>query len=384
MRPWHTHFSAGLLCCNLAVLSATAQTAPTPHTSAPTTQQSTAADDNASVLTVRSTLVQVPALVKTKKGELVFELKADDFTLTDDGVPQRLTLDEDTDSQPLALAVVVQTGGAAVDHLEEYKTLGPVLDNLMGAVEHRVAVIGFDSAPHSLLPFTASNDDASDELASLDAGDKGAAILDALAFAVAQLRTEPPRFRRAILLISETIDQGSSTRLDNALRLISDTNTAIYSFGFTSTRSEISHEAGKLNSDQPGPEHGCFSRDPNDPNVDLTVSAAHQDFDCAAELLPPLRLARIAYLAARNALRKNTAETIAQLTGGEFFKFHDLRSLQHDFIAAANDVPNHYVLSFTPTSPHAGLHTLDLQLVNRPQLVLKARTEYWIDSDSSH
>ena len=51
-------------------------------------------------LTVRSTLVQVPVLVKTKGGQVVFALMADDFLLTDDGVPQHLTLDQDTDSQP--------------------------------------------------------------------------------------------------------------------------------------------------------------------------------------------------------------------------------------------------------------------------------------------
>ena len=42
-------------------------------------------------LTVRSTLVQVPALVKTKAGEVVFGLTADDFVLTDNGAPQHLT-----------------------------------------------------------------------------------------------------------------------------------------------------------------------------------------------------------------------------------------------------------------------------------------------------
>ena len=44
-------------------------------------------------LAVRSNVVLVPALVKTKSGELVFALTADDFILTDNGVPQALRLD---------------------------------------------------------------------------------------------------------------------------------------------------------------------------------------------------------------------------------------------------------------------------------------------------
>src|SRR6202453_4605260 len=74
---------------------------------------------------------------------------------------------------------------------------------------------------------------------------QGGAILDGVAFAVAQSRAQPIRFRRAILLLSETIDHGSKTTLSEALRLISDTNTTMYSFGFSSTRAAVSHEASK-------------------------------------------------------------------------------------------------------------------------------------------
>src|ERR1035438_6912647 len=148
-------------------------------------------DSPGPTLTVRSTVVLVPALVKTKKGDVVFSLTADDFSLTDNGVAQRLTLDPDTDAEPLALAICVETGGAGRNHLEDYDHLDAILGALIGGVEHRVAVIGFDSAPHFLLPFTPETARASLELSSLKKGDPGAAILDAVAFAVAQLRSQP-------------------------------------------------------------------------------------------------------------------------------------------------------------------------------------------------
>jgi hypothetical protein len=87
-------------------------------------------------------------------------------------------------------------------------------------VEHRVAVIGFDSKPHPLSPFEPGTAHASQQLAGLHEGDSGGAILDGVAFAVAQLRAQPARFRRAILLLSETIDHGSKTTLSEALLLI--------------------------------------------------------------------------------------------------------------------------------------------------------------------
>jgi hypothetical protein len=121
-------------------------------------------DKGQPTLTVRSTLVEVPVLLKTKGGEVVLGLMAEDFLVTDNGVPQHLTLDPDTDSQPLALAIVVETGGAGARHLTDYRQLDSILDALIGNVEHRIAVIGFDSVPHLLMPFTSRTADAPNSL----------------------------------------------------------------------------------------------------------------------------------------------------------------------------------------------------------------------------
>jgi VWFA-related protein len=317
--------------------------------------------------------------VKTKGGEVVFQLTADDFLLTDNGVPQQIAFDQDTDSQPLALAIVVQTGGAGARHLVDYRQLDSILYALIGNVEHRVAIIGFDSVPRLFMVFTPRTADASRRLANLDAGDQGAAILDGMALAVAQLRTQPKRYRRAILLLSETIDQGSKTTLDEALRLISDTNTAIYSFAFSSTGSAVSHEASKFNSIEPGPPHGCLSRDGADPEYEGHYNK--QVLDCISQLAPPLRLATMAFITARNSLRTNTAETVAQLAGGEFFHFHDGKSLKAGLITLSNDLPNYYVVNFRPTSPTPGVHALHVEAKGNRQLVLISRREYWIDDD---
>lgn len=335
-----------------------------------------------STLSVRSTLVLVPALVKTKGGDVVFALSADDFILTDDGVEQKLRLEDDTDSQPLALVVVVETGGSGVRRLDEYRNLGPILDAVVGNVPHRIAVVAFDSTPGLVQKFTPDVDQAARTIGNLDEGDGRAAILDGIGFAVKLLRKQPPQYRRAILLISETLDNGSHMKLDDALRAIGDTNTAIYSIGFSSSRSRVANETSKLSSADPGPEHGCFSRDPDDPNVDLTVSRSAQYANCFAELLPPLRLAKIAGILATNGLRRNVPKTVARLTGGEYFAFKDARTLDRALLTISNHIPNRYVLSFQPLSPHPGLHAIELKLKDRPNLVVEARSAYWNDQDA--
>jgi len=341
-------------------------------------------------ITVRSNLVVVPALVRTKSGQLVYTLKAEDFLLTDDGIEQKLHLEEDTGDQPLALVICVETGASGVDHLNDYHDLSTMLETMIGSVEHKVAVVGFDSTPVLLHGFTPNIDFVAHSLAELDPGDKGGAVLDGIMFSVDQLRKQPPNYRRAILLLSETVDQGSHAKLVDALRAISDTNTVIYSVGFATTKSQIRDEASKLSSDEPGPEHGCFTRDKDEDGNTIVptdsagrpVSRGTQDYDCFAQLLPPLRLAKIAEIAARNALRRNISASVARLTGGETFKFKDVKTLQKDMFTISNHIPNRYVLSFHPQSPVPGFHTITLSLRNYGNLSVEARNGYWVEDQS--
>ncbi len=204
--------------------------------------------------------------------------------------------------------------------------------------------------------------------------------MDAIVFAVEQFRAQPPNYRRAILLLSETIDQGSQTSLNDALHLISDTNTAIYSLGFSSTRSAVSHEASKVTSGQPGPAHGCFSHAGADPEYEGHYSK--QVLDCISQLAPPLRLATMAFLTARNTLRTNTAQSLAELTGGEFMPFRDAKDLKARLIALSHDIANYYILSFQPSNPAPGLHALHVSARNRPRLIIEFRREYWNDESA--
>jgi VWFA-related protein len=337
-------------------------------------------------LSVRSNLVLVPALVKTKGGELVFALTADDFILTDNGVPQPLRLEPDTDAQPVALAIIVQTGGRGASHLGDYRDLDAVLDAVVGDVPHRVAVITFDSKPRLERDFTTDTDQAIRTINNLQEGGPGAAILDALNFGINLLRQQPQDYRRAVVLFSETIDDGSQTSFEEAIRTVDDTNTAIYSFGFSSTKMAVKHEGSKLPrpggtpyENEPYAKGGCMSHNP-DADPDAHGSRSVQALDCASDLIPPLRLGRMAYLAAKDGLQRNVPESVAQLTGGEYFAFKDATTLSRHLITISNDAPNYYVLSFHPQSPLPGLHALNLRLKDRPELQLSARNSYWVDA----
>lgn len=373
----------------------------------------------APTISTRSTLVLVPALVREKSGQLVYALNADDFTLTDDGIPQKLRLEEDTGGEPLALVILIEIGGAGAREFQNFSSIAPplppMIESIVGNVPHKIAVVAFDSQPTVLQSFTPNVDTAADAIRSLTPdctrqhhledcasplavrnvplGDNGAAILDSIGFSVDLLRSQPLEYRRAILLISETLDRGSHSTLDDALRAINDTNTTIYSIGFSTGKSEAAHYAARELPTQPGghapqenhhpnPPHGCMGKDPN-PDPTATHNKAVQAYDCATQLLPPLALAKMAAILAADNLKQNVPETVAHLTGGESFKLSNPKQLEHDLATISNHIPNRYILSFQPQSPHPGLHALDLQLKGYPNLQVTARRTYWADEPAS-
>lgn len=91
----------------------------------------------------------------------------------------------------------------------------------------------------------------------------------------------------------------------------------------------------------------------------------------------------MAFLAASDGLKRNVPESVAQLTGGEYFTSKDSTTLARQLLVISNDVPNYYVLSFYPHSPDPGLHALELRLKDRPDLQLRARKAYWADTEAA-
>ena len=78
-----------------------------------------------------TTLVVVPTLVQRQDKGLVFSLTAEDFILTDNGVPQKVTLEEES-KRPLSLVVLIQTGGVARAQFANYKNLETMLAEILG------------------------------------------------------------------------------------------------------------------------------------------------------------------------------------------------------------------------------------------------------------
>ncbi len=103
-----------LTCAVLVVLAAAGVAIPA---------QRATPNEKSSNFTRQTTEVLVPALVQDAAGNVVYTLQAGDFALTDDGVPQELTLQQETGDEPLALVIVIEAGGAGARQFQKFERL---------------------------------------------------------------------------------------------------------------------------------------------------------------------------------------------------------------------------------------------------------------------
>jgi hypothetical protein len=87
---------------------------------------------------------------------------------------------------------------------------------------------------------------------------------------------------------------------------------------------------------------------------------------------------------ALKAMRKNAAEEMSVLSGGEQLKFRNATELEARLSAIAEDIHNRHILSFKPILHQPGFHMLAVQLdPQKAHFDILARTSYWYEEASS-
>lgn len=300
-------------------------------------------------ISAHANLVPVPTLARDGHGNTIFGLHAQDFMIEDDGVPQVVHLDEDAESKPLSLMVAVQRGRRANREFGRISGLSALLDPLLNQPNSEAAVVYFDTKLNLAQDFTNNGDLVEGDLKAIESGDRGAAILDAIAYSARLLGRRPGDRERVLLLLSETRDHGSHfATLDEVVRLIGENHISVYALPFSPY---VSQQFDVLRG---------TNKDEWSPNVDILEKLA----------------------AIRQAMRKNVPETLANLTGGEYRTFHTRKTFETDLIDFANNLHSRYALSFEPKNPHPGLHHIHVRFADPSKnAALFYRSSYWVRAE---
>jgi VWFA-related protein len=294
-------------------------------------------------LHVTTTEVLVPTLVEKHGGGILYGLKASDFVLQDNGVPQKIRVQEEMDTAPVALVVAVEQGGASVLEFDKLARMGPLLDIFLTDPRSQAALVGFDSEPHLLEDYTHNGDQINSDLEQLQPGDGGAAILDTVNYAVALLETQPKEFRRVLLLISEERDSGSKhTKPAQLIQRIGESDVLVLSVSFSPALAEFSHDVK--------------DSDPGQATMSMVSTL----------------------VMAIKAFKKNVAKEVAVESGGEYTTFVGDKHFEARVMSAAKDARNRYLITFSPTDLTPGLHTIRVRMTQDYGARIVARANYWL------
>ncbi|MGA2534491.1 MAG: VWA domain-containing protein [Terracidiphilus sp.] len=293
-------------------------------------------------LRVTTNEVLVPTLVEKRGGGIVYGLKPDDFVLEDNGVRQKIRVQEEMDTAPVALVVAVEEGGVSALEFDKLAKLGPLLDLFLSDGQSQAALVGFDSVPHLIQDYTHSSEEVGDALQHLQPGNGGDAILDTVSYAVDLLEDQPKQFRRVLLLVSEKRDHGSKhTKPEELAKKIGRSDVLVLSISFSPSKAEFLHDV----------------KDSGDDRIMNPISSL--------AMIP-------------QAFKKNVAKEIAGMSGGEYNTFTGDKAFEQRVVDAAKHARNRYLITFSPSDPKPGLHTIRVKTAQDYGARVVARANYWL------
>ena len=180
------------------------------------------------VIRVDVNLVRILATVKNPAGELVGSLEKDDFTVLDNGAPQKISVFERQTEQPLSVAVLVDTSGSTAKELRyEQDSVHRFLKALLseGNPSDMVALYSFNYQvwrqnyfTHNLAPLERS-------LKTLKA-EAGTAVYDAVYLAAQDLESRDGR--KVIVIVTDGGDTMSAKDFHAAVEAAQLADAVIY------------------------------------------------------------------------------------------------------------------------------------------------------------
>lgn len=318
-------------------------------------------------ITARVTLVSTPVTVRDSGGSMIHDLDQQDFVVTDNGVPQKIT-HFDVGGDPLSIVVVVETSSRVDPMLPQLRKLGSIFTEQVMGPDAEAAVLGFDDSVDRLQGFTRSHDSVQTVFAGLKTGESGQRLFDAMSDAVEMLSGRykpsaetPVPGRRVLLVISEALDSGSETKLGEVLRQAQLLNITIFSIGLSTIRGELQSKP-RDNAPVPiaPPGISTIPGPPGTVNVPPTGGPGGGGVDLIA-------LAQVIVQQAKSAQTKRALELAAVATGGAYYSSFKGRSMESALDEIGGELHSQYMISYSPPRSDDGndfgYHKISVALV---------------------
>ena len=319
-----------------------------------------------STISVDARLVNLPVVVRDKKGALVQNFGKDDFALQVDGKPQTVRyFDRDT-NLPLILGLLVDTSQSQRTVIDDERSASSVfLDQMLTRPDDRAFVIQFARETELLQDLTSSRpklqaalkeiDTPSDNSNSSNSNDSGSTthhhsggtvLYDALFLASDEIMSKP-KGRKALIILSDGADSGSRENLVRSIEAAQRSDTIVYAIFFKGDEPPAEHpmnQGRRGGGGYPGgmgyPGGGYPGRYPG---------------GNGGSNYPPTQ---------KRTDGKKILERISTETGGRLFEIKKNQDVAQIYSQIAEELRAQYRLGFTPSQESAsdGYHQIGLTL----------------------
>jgi VWFA-related protein len=319
-------------------------------------QNSSSSDEvgEGDVLRVDTQLVTVPAVVTDRNGHPLSGLRAENFTVLEDGKPQTLTNFATTEA-PFEIALLLDTSGSTREELGLIRDAANVFISALRPGD-RVAVVAFNNVfknggPMATVDVLSSlTDDRKGLRAAIEnlGTSNGTPLYDALGKISAQVlrnsARDELRGRRAVVALTDGVDSSSDSDYEEARAKLLSAGIASY-FIQISTEDYVEdrllkdcQDDGRLTLSQKQLER--FRR----LFVPSAQKEAYQDF-CRLGQFERMDISRQLYNLARHEMNE-----LAKASGGRNFAAASLQDARAAFGQVANEIGTQYSLGYYPAN----------------------------------
>lgn len=367
--------------------------------------------DDQSVTTIKKdvNVVNVLATVRNKQGQIVSTLNKEDFKLDVDGKPQAIRYFSRVTDTPLTLGLLVDTSLSQRRLLDKERSASyTFLNDLLNESRDKGFVEHFDFEIELLQDLTSSRSKLQSALQKLQSpapqqmqtsgspypgqaggryGGGGTKLYDSVFLAADEI-TLKQQGRKALIILSDGVDQGSKVSMGRAIEAAQRANTLVYTILFADpdayNQMAGGHPGGHGGGGYPGggypgggypgrrypgggypgggyPGGGYPSGGSGNPGSGNPGGGSGRGGGGYSR---------------ENG--KQVMQQIAQQTGGRFFEVSKHQSIDDIYKSIGEELRNQYNLGFTPDHPDAegGFHQI-IVTTTQKDLTVQAREGYY-------
>lgn len=356
---------------------------------------------------LNASLVQVPAIVTDRGGKFVTDLSRGDFSVSEDGKRQEISIFAAV-KQPFSAVLVLDTSNSAQDRLKVIQNAAVRFTAQLRPGD-RVMVISFDNDVRQLTDFTDDRAELERAIRGTESG-FGKLLYEAMARALETLRDVEGR--RAVILFSDGVDMRSiEASAEGTTKLAEEIGAVIYIARFDTRwwieaearRQEIEHPKSKTPFEVDGriplpPDYGGpdptptgFPK-PNAPKIEIgerprpPVVYDPDRSGSPTQRLPDTEPAdQISETLNKLYGEADTyLQTITARTGGRVYQTDHYDDTRAAFAAIADELRNQYLIGYYSTGNRSDgkYHKIKLE-ITRKGLQVRSRPGYRVTPEAT-